>query len=117
VAQRQIVDKFLTASRDGDLDALLAVLDPQVVLHADRVQLPAGPGQVIRGSASVARFFSGRARAARPALINGGLGVVVAPRGRLLLVLNVSIANGRIVALESVSDPERLAQLELAALE
>jgi RNA polymerase sigma-70 factor (ECF subfamily) len=116
-AQRQIVDQFLTASRNGDLDALLAVLDPEVVLRADRVQLPIGPAQVIHGAADVARFFSGRARSARPALINGGLGVVVAPQGRLLLVLNVSIENGRIVALEAISDPERLASLELAALE
>ena len=116
-AQREIVDRFLTASRNGDLDGLLAVLDPEVVLRADRVQLPTGPAHVIQGSENVARFFSGRAQAARPALINGGLGVVVAPEGRLLLVLNVSIENGRIVALEAVSDAERLAKMELAALE
>lgn len=117
IAQRQVVDQFLNAARDGDLDGLLAVLDPEVVLRADRVQLPSGAGRVIQGSANVARFFSGRARAARPALINGGIGVVVAPQGRLLLVLNVRIDRGRIVALEAVSDPERLAKLELAALE
>jgi RNA polymerase sigma-70 factor (ECF subfamily) len=115
-AQRQLIDQFLTASRNGDLDGLLAVLDPEVVLRADRVQLPAGPGQVIHGAANVARFFSGRAQAARPALVNGKVGVVVAPQGRLLLVLNVSIENGRIAGLEAVSDPDHLAKLELAAL-
>src|SRR5262245_38994946 len=112
--QRQIVDQFLTASRNGDLDGLLAVLDPEVVLRADRIQLPAGGPHVIHGATDVARFFSGRARAARPALIDGGLGVIVAPQGKLLLVLHVSIDHGRIVTLEAVSDPERLRHYDLA---
>jgi RNA polymerase sigma-70 factor (ECF subfamily) len=116
-SQRQVVDAFLTASRNGDLDGLLAVLDPEVVLRAAHAQVPGGPPQIVQGAADVARFFSGRAQAARPALINGNLGVVVAPQGRLFLVLNVKIEHGRIVALEAVSDPERLAQIELAALD
>ena len=114
--QRQVVDAFLTASRNGDLDGLLAVLDPEVVLRADRVQLPSGGPQVIHGAAEVARFFSGRAQSARPALIDGALGVVVAPHGRLLLALHVSIEHGRIVALEAVSERGRLEKLELSML-
>jgi RNA polymerase sigma-70 factor (ECF subfamily) len=114
--QRKVVDAFLTASRNGDLNALLAVLDPSVVLRTDRVPAQVDMGKEVRGAADVARFFSGRAQAARPALVNGALGVVVAPQGRLLLVLNVTIAGGRIVALDAIADPERLRDLDLAVL-
>jgi RNA polymerase sigma-70 factor (ECF subfamily) len=114
--QRKVVDAFLTASRNGDLDALLAVLDPGVVFRTDRVPAHVSVGREVRGAADVAKFFSGRAQAARPALVNGALGVVVAPRGQLQLVLNVTIAGDRIVALDAIVDPARLRDLELAAL-
>jgi RNA polymerase sigma-70 factor (ECF subfamily) len=114
--QRKVVDAFLTASRNGDLDALLAVLDPSVVLRTDRVPAQVGIGNEVRGAADVAKFFSGRAQAARPALVDGALGIVVAPHGRLLLALNVTIAEGRIVALDAIADPARLRDVELAVL-
>ena len=115
--QRKVVDAFLTASRNGDLDALLAVLDPSVVFRTDRVPAQVRIDKEVRGAADVARFFSGRAQAARPALVNGALGIVVAPHGRLLLALNVTIAAGRIVVLDAIADPARLRDVELAVLD
>ena len=114
--QRKVVDAFLTASRNGDLNALLAVLDPAVVLRADRIPAQVDVGKEVRGAADVAKFFAGRAQAARPALVDGALGIVVAPNGRLLLVMNVTIAGGRIVALDAIADPDRLRDLDLAVL-
>src|SRR5918994_5694755 len=107
--QREVVDAFLAAARGGDFDALLAVLDPDVVLRADRGVVPPGVSREVRGAAAVAkRAAKGRARAARPALVNGEVGVVVAPRGRLLMVLGFTITRGRIVEIDAISDPERL---------
>ena len=115
--QREVVDAFLAAARGGDFSALLAVLDPDVVLRADRFGVPAGAFTEIRGAAAVARrTMVGGARAARPALVNGVVGVVVAPRGRLLMVLDFTVAHGKIVAIDAISDPERLRQVELAVL-
>src|SRR5713226_3500922 len=94
--QREVVDAFLAASRGGDFDALLAVLDPDVVLRADPAAMPSGAATEIRGATAVAkRAAKGGARAAQPALVNGAVGVVVAPRGRLLMVLRFTIVNGR----------------------
>ena len=83
--QREVVDAFLAAARGGDFDALLAVLDPDVVLRADRAAVPPGASREVRGAAAVAKQGGhvGGARAAQPALVNGAVGVVVAPRGRL----------------------------------
>jgi RNA polymerase sigma-70 factor, ECF subfamily len=115
--QRELVDAFLAASRAGDFDALLAVLDPDVVLRTDRTALPAGAPAEIRGAANVAqRAVRGGARAARPILVDGAVGVVVAPGGRLLMVLKFAIRGGKIVEVDAVADPERLGQLELALL-
>jgi RNA polymerase sigma factor (sigma-70 family) len=116
--QREVVDAFLAAARDGDFDALLAVLDPDVVLRSDRAALPASAPREIRGAPAVARrALVGRARAARPALVDGAVGVVVAPRGRLLMVLDFTIRGGKIVEIDAVADPERLNQLDLALLD
>jgi RNA polymerase sigma-70 factor (ECF subfamily) len=115
--QREVVDAFLAAVRDGDFDALVAVLDPDVVLRADGGAVPAGASKVVRGAVAVARrAATGRARAARPALVNGAVGIIVAPRGRLLMVLVPTVANGTIVTIDVVADPERLRQLDLAVL-
>jgi RNA polymerase sigma factor (sigma-70 family) len=114
--QREVVDAFLAASRAGDFDALLTVLDPDVVFRADRTGASAGGSREVRGAPAVAKQFSGRAQLARPALVNGAVGVVVAPRGRLLLVLGLTITRGKIVAIDVVGDPERLRQLDLAVL-
>jgi|SRR5215510_10280590 len=114
VRQREVVDAFLAASRGGDFDALLAVLDPDVVVRADRAALAAGAAD-LRGAPAVAgQAVAKRATFARPALVDGRVGAVVAPRGRLLLVLDFTIANGKIVAIDVVGDPERLGQLDLA---
>ncbi|MFL6032927.1 MAG: RNA polymerase sigma factor SigJ [Rubrobacteraceae bacterium] len=116
--QREVVDAFLAAARDGDFDALVAVLDPDVVLRSDRAALPAGVPREVHGAPAVARrALVGRARAARPALVDGAVGVVVAPRGRLLMVLDFKIRGGKIVEIDAVADPERLNQLDLSLLD
>ncbi len=115
-SQREVVDAFLTASREGSFDALLAVLDPDVVFRADRTAVSAGASREVRGAASVARQFSGRAQGARPALVNGAVGLVVARHGRLFLVLGLTIRHGKIVGIDAVADPARLRQLRLSVL-
>jgi RNA polymerase sigma factor (sigma-70 family) len=116
--QREVVDAFLAAARNGDFDALVAVLDPDVTLRADSGAVPAGASREVRGAAAVAkRAAKGRARAARPALVNGEMGVVVAPRGRLLMVLGFTISGGKIVEIDAIADPARLRQLDLAVLD
>ena len=115
--QREVVDAFLAAARGGDFDALLAVLDPDVVLRSDRAARRPGIPAEIRGAATVAQqAVRGRARAAQPALVNGAVGVIVAPRGRLLMVLDFTIRDGKIVAIDAIADSARLGQLELAML-
>jgi hypothetical protein len=117
IRQRKVVDAFLAASRAGDFDGLLALLDPDVVLRSDPAAVPPGTPTEIRGAAAVAsRAAKGSARAAQPALVNGAVGVIVAPRGRLLMVLRFTIANGKIIEIEAVADPERLSHLDLAIL-
>jgi RNA polymerase sigma-70 factor, ECF subfamily len=114
--QREVVDAFLAASRGGDFEALLAVLDPDVVLRSDRAAVHLGGPAEIRGAAAVATNFRGRAQLARPALVDGAVGVIVAPRGRLLLVLVLTITHGKIAAIDVVADPKHLRQLDLAVL-
>jgi len=116
--QREVIDAFLAASRRGDFDALLAVLDPDVVLRMDRAAVPPGAATETRGAVAVAkRAVKGGARAAQPALVDGSVGVVVAPRGRLLMVLRFTITGGKIVEMEAIADPERVRQLDLAVLD
>jgi RNA polymerase sigma factor (sigma-70 family) len=116
--QREVVDAFLAAARGGDFDALVAVLDPEVVLRSDRGAISSGASWEIRGAAAVARRAAvGGARAAQPALVNGAVGVVVAPRGRLLMVLVFTIRGGKIVEIDAVAHPERLRHLDLAILD
>jgi RNA polymerase sigma factor (sigma-70 family) len=114
--QRAVVDAFLTASRSGDFDALLAVLDPDVVFRGDRTAVPVDASTEITGAPAVAKQFAGRAQGARPILVNGSVGVVVAPRGRLLLVLELTITHGKIAAINVISDPAHLQKLDLAVL-
>jgi RNA polymerase sigma-70 factor (ECF subfamily) len=115
--QREVVDAFLAASRAGDFAALLAVLDPDVMFRADGAAAATGALSEVRGAAAVARQFAGRALGARTALVDGAVGVVVARRGRLFLVLRVTIMGGKIAALDVVADPARLGQLDLAVLD
>jgi RNA polymerase sigma-70 factor (ECF subfamily) len=115
--QREVVDAFLAASRGGDFDALLAVLDPDVVVRADRASVSIGAPSEVRGAPDVARHFSGRARAAQPALVNGAVGLVWAPGGRPHAVFGFTIKGGKIIAIDQVADPERLRQLDLTILD
>ncbi|WP_437611096.1 sigma-70 family RNA polymerase sigma factor [Sorangium sp. So ce834] len=117
---REVVEAFLAASRAGDLGALLAVLAPDVVRRADRAALRGGAEAEVRGARRVAEETAtnaGRARFARPALVNGAVGVVVAPRGRLQLVLEVAIEGGRVAAIDVIGEPARLRQLRLAVVD
>lgn len=115
--QQEVVGAFLAASRAGNFEALLAVLDPDVVFRADGVAVRMGSLAEVRGAEAVANTFKGRAQGARPALVDGALGLLVAPGGHLRVVLRLTIAGDRIVGIEAVADPERLAGLDLALLE
>lgn len=112
--RRQVVDAFLAAARGGNFEALLDILHADVVMHTDG---PAATPTEIRGAATLARrAIAGGARAARPALVNGDVGVVIAPRGRLIMALRFTIVDDKIVDIDAVSDPQRLRHLELAVL-
>ncbi|NTX63685.1 sigma-70 family RNA polymerase sigma factor [Myxococcus sp. CA051A] len=116
-AQRDVVAAFLSAARSGDLDALLAVLDPEIVARTDARVLPAGAPREARGAREVARqaqINAARGGFAQLGLINGKVGLIVAPGGRLRSVLVFTISDGKVLALESIFDPERLGRLELA---
>jgi RNA polymerase sigma-70 factor (ECF subfamily) len=116
--QREVVEAFLAAAREGDFEALLAVLDPDVVLRADRGAL--GASQEVRGASAViaqARNFSHLAGFARAALVNGAAGVVVAPRGRPFAVAGFTVADGKIVEIDILADPARVRELDLTVLD
>jgi len=115
--RREIVDAFLAASRSGDFDALLALLDPGVVLRADPAAVRMGPAAEVQGAAEVAATFSGRARTAQLALVNGAAGAVWAPGGRPRVVFVFTIDGGKIVQIEMLADPARLGKLDLSILE
>jgi RNA polymerase sigma factor (sigma-70 family) len=117
--QRQVVNAFFAAARGGDFAALVEVLDPDVVLRSD-FGAPAGSSVVLRGAEVVARqalMFAGPSRLVRPALVNGAAGVVVTMHGRLVSVMAFTVSNGKIVAIDGFSDPDRLSQLDLTALD
>jgi RNA polymerase sigma-70 factor, ECF subfamily len=112
--QRRVVDAFLAASRGGDLQALLAVLDPNVVFRADQAAVRAGGKSEVDGAAAVANAFLGKAQAARFALVNGVVGAVVAPNGHLLLVLTLGIRDGKIMEIQAFADRGFLARADIA---
>jgi len=115
--QREVVGAFLAAARGGDFNALLALLDPDVVLRADRAALPPGASREIRGVEDVAkRAAKGGARGAQPALVNGAVGLIVAPRGRLISVLAFTIRHGKIAEIDVIADPAQLRRLKLRLL-
>jgi RNA polymerase sigma-70 factor (ECF subfamily) len=113
---REVVDAFLNASREGDFDALLTLLDPDVVLRADRAAVSVGAPGEVRGARAVARQISGRVRGLQPALVNGAVGAV-ARRGQQVLVFRLTITSGKIVEIQVVADPEHLRQLDLVILD
>jgi RNA polymerase sigma-70 factor (ECF subfamily) len=114
--ERPVVDAFLAAARTGDFTALVDLLDPEVVFRADEAAAALDGVSLLVGSGPVAEAFLGRAQAAEARLLDGVLGVVVAPGGRLLLALEVAVENGRIVEIDAVADPARLAAMKLPPL-
>lgn len=115
--QRQVVDAFMAASLAGDFEALVAVLHPDVVLRADSGALGGvAASKLVRGAKAVAEqamLFRQFTPLARPALVNGAVGLVNVSDGQLLTVMDVVVADGRIVAMHILADPERLARLDL----
>ena len=117
--QREVATAFLAASRGGDLSALVAVLDSDVILRADAAAVPAGKPAVLRGADAVARgavASGGRAGQSQLALVDGSVGIVFAPGGRLQVVLALTSRGRRIAAIEVIADPDRLRRLRLAVL-
>jgi RNA polymerase sigma-70 factor (ECF subfamily) len=114
--RREVVDAFLNASRNGNFEALLALLDPDVVLRADAAAVKSGSARETRGPAAVAGTFSGRARDAQLALINGTPGLVWAPGGRPRVVFSFTVTDRKIVRIELLASPERLRRLDLKML-
>lgn len=115
--KREVVGAFLAASRHGDLDALLALLDPDVEARADGAAVRAGAARVVRGAAAVAETFKGRARAAQLALVDGEIGLVWAHEGRPRVVFAFTITDGRISAIDLVADADRLDALDWEPVE
>ena len=112
--QRELVDAFLTAAREGNLERLIALLDPDVVFRADQVAAKMGGITELRGAQAVAGTFKGRAQAAKPALVDGKVGVAVAFGGNLRIVLSLTFAGERIADIEAIADPERIAEFDVA---
>jgi RNA polymerase sigma-70 factor (ECF subfamily) len=118
--RRHVVDAFLAATRGGNFEALVALLHPDVVLHADKAVVPTPEPVVVRGAHTVAEgamAATGRARFTGPALVNGSVGLAMAPRGRLFLVLVFTVTDDMITEIDVIADPERLGELELAVLD
>ncbi len=117
--QREVVDAFLAASRGGDFDALLALLDPDVVLRADFGAEPSGASKIIRGAQAVvgqARSFSQAGTSPQRALVNGAAGLVAMSGGRPFSVMGFTIRDGKIIEIDILADPVRLAKLDLTML-
>ena len=115
--QREVAQAFIAAARGGDLGALIAVLDPDVVLHADAATVPSGYPTVLAGAAAVAggaRSAAAMSRRSVVALINGVPGIVYAPRGRVRIVLAFTYRGDQISAIDIIADQDRLDALELA---
>ncbi len=119
VQQRGVVEAFIAALRAGDFEGLLAVLDPNLVVRADMAVASGAPTE-IRGAAVWAKgavAYGHMARLTRPALVNGAIGVVVAPQGRLVRALRFTIANGRITQIEVIGNPARLGELDVSIVD
>ncbi|MFI0219236.1 RNA polymerase sigma factor SigJ [Streptomyces lydicus] len=118
--RREVVDAFLAASRGGDFEALLAVLDPDVLLRADAGAASGGLTKLVRGARAVAEqalTFSRFALEGRPALVNGGPGLVTTQDGQPFSVMGFTVAHGRIVEINILADPARLRRVDLTILD
>jgi RNA polymerase sigma factor (sigma-70 family) len=114
--QREVLEAFLAASRDGEFEALLTVLDPDVVFRGDEAAERLGGEGEMRGARRVAEAFCGRARVAEPALLDGELGVLVAPHGDIVVVMHVTFRGGRISEIHAVADHAAIDAMELERL-
>ncbi len=115
--QRRVVEEFLAALRAGDFNALVSLLDPQVIVNVDAASLPRGMQPEMRGAEACARQAISTARGAKLArvvLINGAFGLVIAPRGRLFRAIQLTLVNGKIARLVVTGDPEHLRALDIA---
>ena len=113
--QRKVVDAFFAASRDGDFDALVAVLDPDVELRIDGGLLRPDATRLLRGAEAVAGHTATYSKLypfVRPALVNGAAGAVIAPGGRVFSVMAFTVTDGRIIRIAALADPHRLAELD-----
>jgi RNA polymerase sigma-70 factor (ECF subfamily) len=115
--QREVVDAFFAAARGGDFDALVRLLDPDVVVRAD-----SGPhaATIIRGAEAVAGraiMFAQPMATLVPAIVNGAAGVVITVEGQPFAVMAFTVSNGRIVAVDALNDPDRIRQLDLPVLD
>src|SRR6478752_7377207 len=114
--RREVVAAFLAASREGEFDALLTMLDPDIVLRADAAAVRMGVDGEVTGARAVAGMFSGRATALRPALIDGEPGLVWTYRGETRVVFAFTITGDTVTAMEQIADPDRIARLEVVPL-
>ncbi|HKI95153.1 MAG TPA: sigma-70 family RNA polymerase sigma factor [Gemmatimonadales bacterium] len=115
--QREVVEAFIAASKSGDFEALVAVLDPDIVARCDAQAIRMGGPAEAHGAATVAGFFKGRAQAAVAGFIDGDVGILVPVKGRMLLVLKVTIGGGKIAAIDAIADRDALAALELTTMD
>jgi hypothetical protein len=115
--QRAVADAFLAASHVGDFETLVALLDPDVVLRADRTTVQTGASAEVRGALAVAGQFSGRARDAQPALVNGAAGAMWAPGGTPRVIFDFTVVQGKIVAIAMIADAGRRQAVDLAILD
>lgn len=114
--QRRMVDAFLAASRNGDFEALLTILDPEVVFRADATAARMGGHAELRAHQAVAETFKGRAQAARVALVDGAPAIAVVFGGQLRIVMQITFAGEKIATLDAIADPERIAALDVTML-
>jgi RNA polymerase sigma-70 factor (ECF subfamily) len=114
--QREIVEAFLAASRNGDFETLVGMLHPDVVLAADATAVGMGSPDELRGARAVAGMFSGRALAAQPALIDGAVGVAWAVGGQLRVVWDVTVDDGKVTHIDMLAAPETLERMEVEVL-
>ncbi|BCJ73873.1 RNA polymerase sigma factor [Catellatospora sp. IY07-71] len=114
--RRAVVDAFLTAAREGRFEDLLTVLDPDVVMRADAMAVKMGSTAEAHGSQTVAGYWSGKAAEARPALLDGIVGAVWAPGGKVRVALSFTVADGRITAIDLTADRAALAALDVELL-
>jgi hypothetical protein len=118
--ERELVDAFLAAAREGNFEGLLTVLDPQVVLRIDTGSLPSRTPKLVHGAEAVARqalAFARLGQAERPVLVNGAIGIVNAPGGQVAAVMGMTVTNGRIVEIDILADRSRLHRLDSALLD